>query len=383
MLELSGITNAGALAQQPLEIELDLPLAADEGLLAFVTDGEHVLLAGRPWRDEQGLSHLAVDDVPVAPVNRRSLGRALKMYFFKTYLMRNDVNSLRRVVYRDDGSSERRSDDLTAHVAAAKRVLLLMHGIIGDTQGMAEGMRACGVAQQFDLVLTYDYENLATPIAKTARLLKLDLEAVGMHADDGRHLTLLVHSMGGLVSRWFVEREGGGAIVDHLVMCGTPNAGSPFGKVDDARRLATVLGGLAANVAPALLAWVAPLLFALNRSENVTPTLEQMDPASDFMRDLNTSADPCVRYTVLAGDVGRYDDGGDPLFAKLIAKLGRSATFDALFGGLPNDIAVSVPSIVGVGVARSPAPATMPVASHHLNYFSSPAGQAALRAVGW
>ena len=43
--------------------------------------------------------------------------------------------------------------------------------------------------------------------------------------------------MGGLVSRWFIEREGGNALVDHLVMCGTPNNGSPFGKIDDARKM--------------------------------------------------------------------------------------------------------------------------------------------------
>ena len=72
--------------------------------------------------------------------------------------------------------------------------------------------------------------------------------------------------MGGLVSRWFVEREGGREIVDHLVMCGTPNQGSPFGKVDDARKIFTMLTGLAANVAPALVPYLAPMLFVLNRT---------------------------------------------------------------------------------------------------------------------
>ena len=54
-------------------------------------------------------------------------------------------------------------------------VLLLIHGIIGDTEGIAEGLRlatdATGrtVDAGFDLVvLTYDYENLATPIEVTA-----------------------------------------------------------------------------------------------------------------------------------------------------------------------------------------------------------------------
>ena len=46
--------------------------------------------------------------------------------------------------------------------------------------------------------------------------------------------------MGGLVARWFIEQEGGNRVVDHLVMCGTPNVGSPFGKIDSARNLTDI-----------------------------------------------------------------------------------------------------------------------------------------------
>ena len=48
------------------------------------------------------------------------------------------------------------------------------------------------------------------------------------------------------------------------------------------------------------------LLFVLNRSKKVTPTLEQMNPASDFIQTLNASPDPGVPYTILAGDVDAY-----------------------------------------------------------------------------
>jgi triacylglycerol esterase/lipase EstA (alpha/beta hydrolase family) len=92
------------------------------------------------------------------------------------------------------------------------------------------GAKACSLDRQFDLVLAYDYENLSTPIEQTARTLKSQLAAAGLQQNDNKKLTLLVHSMGGLVSRWFIEREGGNKVVDHLVMCGTPNNGSPFGK---------------------------------------------------------------------------------------------------------------------------------------------------------
>jgi pimeloyl-ACP methyl ester carboxylesterase len=382
VLELTNIQQTDQLREHPLELVLDVNLADDEGILPFVFDGQHVLLAGQPARDDQGRTHVKIDHLHDLSVNRRSLGKALKLYFFKTYLRRSNVNCLCWVDFRADGSLARQPDGVAERVARARRVLLMVHGIIGDTEGMAAGVRACGLDRQFDLVLTYDYENLSTPIGETARQLKADLSSVGLGPQDTQHLTLLVHSMGGLVSRWFIEREGGQAMVDHLVMCGTPNQGSPFGKVDDARKIFTMLTGLAANVAPALVPFSAPVLFVLNRSVKVTPTLEQMDSGSDFIRGLNASPDPGVRYTVLAGNVDDYIEPSDPMFAQLVAKIGRSALFDLLFGQRPNDIAVAVESIFGGAGGRPPA-SRKPVACHHLNYFSSAAGQQALLGVAW
>ena len=79
----------------------------------------------------------------------------------------------------------------------------LIHGIIGDTDGMAQGLTLAKAAdgksvnEKFDLVLTYDYENLNTPISETAVKLKQQLADVGLRDDDHKRLTLLVHSMEG------------------------------------------------------------------------------------------------------------------------------------------------------------------------------------------
>lgn len=383
VLEISDIRNSAALEAQPLEVQLKWPLEPGEAILPLVYDGRHVLLGGDAYQDDDGNSHVSIRRLPAPAERSRSLGSALKLYFFKTYLKRAGVNQLRWVDYRSDGSIDYQAGEVAAKVAAAKNILLLVHGIIGDTENMARGISACGVAPGFDLVLTYDYENLNTPIEVTARQLKAQLEAAGLHADDDKKLTLLVHSMGGLVSRWFIEREGGNALVDHLVMCGTPNNGSPFGEVDGARKILTMITSVSLNYLPSLAPFSSAVLFLLNRSKKITPTLEQMNPASDFITTLNRSGDPGIPYTILAGDIHAYHEPANQFFEELLKKLGDNVLFEALFADKPNDIAVGVDSILGVAGERARVPACKNVACHHLNYFTSPAGQEALLAVPW
>ena len=389
VLEFTDIQNADALEQDPLELTLDIDLAEDEFILPLTFDGEHILLAGEPSLDNDGRAHINIDHVPDIPSNRRSLGKALKLYFLKTYLRRRNVNQLRWVEFMEDGSIVRHADGVADKVASAKNVLLLIHGIIGDTKGIAEGLRLANdidgqsVNQKFDLVLTYDYENLSTPISTTASQMKQQLKDAGIDENDHIRLTLVVHSMGGLVARWWVEREGGNQVVNHLVMFGTPNIGSPFGKVDAARGIAKLLTTLAINTVPACVPLGGALLYLLNRSQNLTPTLEQMNPDSDFIKMLNASDDPGVRYTVVAGDIRNYQEESDKGLQRLIAKIGGGAMFDLLYQNAAHDIAVSDFSIRGVDDSRSPQPRELGVVCHHLNYFVSEAGLDALAAMKW
>ncbi len=384
ILELTDIDSESvkALATQPLEIDVNVPLEKNEAILPLVFDGQHVLLGGDTFKDEQGSTHISIDHIPEVPDNRRSAGKALKLYFFKTYLKQN-VNQLCWVEYKDDGSIVRHKTMLAEKVKAAQNVVVLVHGIIGDTEVIAQGLRQTQLDQKFDLVLTFDYENLNTKIEDTARDLKMRLEAAGFGDTDNKKLTLLVHSMGGLVSRWFIEREGGNRMVDHLVMCGTPNNGSPFGKIDAARKILNVLTGVAMNYMPALIPFNGAILFLLNRSKKITPTLEQMNPSSEFITTLNSSGDPGIRYTILAGDVEEYQEPSDKLFSKMLAKAGKGLVLSALFGNAANDIAADVESILGVSGSRNPMPKRGNVACHHLNYFVSEAGQKELQEVEW
>ena len=381
VLDLSGISGQQGLAENPLVITARLPLGASERLLPLLFDGEDLLPPGLVETTDDGACRISLDSLPKP--STRSLGGAIKLYLFKTVLGKRDTNQLRRVdvsgpkpVY--DGAG------VTDAVAAANKVLLIIHGIIGETTSIAEGLIASGVGQDFDLVLAYDYENLGTPIATTAADLKRQLQAVGLSPDDGKHLAILAHSMGGLVSRAMIELSGGAGMVDHLVMCGTPNGGSPFGRIDQARHVVNLLVGLAGNWAPTMLPWTAPLVYGLNKSKVLTVTLEQMNPSSEFLATLSTARDPGVRYSVLAGSIDACTAAGDALPARLLIKLGQSTPLDLLFGGAPHDLATTLPSSKSVPAKRQPAIATGDaLACHHLNYFSSPAGLAALKQVQW
>ncbi len=389
ILEITDIQNEAALAENPLQIEINLSLQKEEHLLPIAFDGEHFILVGDTFKDDRGHTHLSIDHLPEIPDQRRSLGKALKLYFFKTYLGHESVNQLRWVEYKADGTLERRSEGVAEKVAAAQKILLLIHGIIGDTEVIASGVGNTllqdgkSIAAHFDVVLTFDYENLSTPISETAADLKKQLAAAGLGAEDGKQVTILAHSMGGLVSRWFIEQEGGREMVDHLVMAGTPNNGSPFGKVDSARKLFNMMTMVAINGLTAFAPFGAVVLSLLNRSKKITPTLEQMNPGSDFIQKLNQTANGEIPYTILAGSIEQYQEASDQFFAKLLDKVGKSSLFEALFGTDSHDIAVRVDSIFGVPAARQPQPVKRPVACHHLNYFVSEAGMQALAGVDW
>ncbi len=390
ILELTNIQGADALDKEPLEIELDFGLAEEEYILPLTFDGEHILLVGEPEKDAEGRTQVHIDHIPEGiPDHRRSLGKALKLYFFKTYLKKENVNLLCWVEFGKDGSVVRHQEGVADKVAVANNILLLVHGIIGDTEGIAQGLmqaqNADGTSldKKFDLILTYDYENLSTKIEATALDLKQQLREVGLHEHDDKRLTLLVHDMGGLVSRWFIEQEGGNKVVDHLVMCGTPNVGSPFGKVDSARKLTGVLTTWAMNCFAAFAPFGAGLLTVLGYSEKITPTLEQMNPGSEFLQKLNSGDDPGIPYTILAGNVRRYEEQNDGLMAKLLAKIGKGGLFETLYHDAGHDIAVSLVSIQGVTDTRQPVPVKEVVNCHHLNYFVSEAGLRALGRVDW
>jgi hypothetical protein len=194
VLDLSALAGTEGLADEPLVITARPPLAPDEVLMPFIYDGEDLIPVPDMTMQEGGGCTLRIRHLP--PTGERSVLGALKLYFFKTVLKTGTADRLRWV---DCSGAEPRygSDGIASRVTAAKRVLLIVHGLWGDTSPIAEGLIVSGLASQFDLVLAWDYENLNTPLGDVAESLKSSLMMAGFGTDDGRHLTLLTHCMGG------------------------------------------------------------------------------------------------------------------------------------------------------------------------------------------
>ncbi len=113
-----------------------------------------------------------------------------------------------------------------------------------------------------------DLRNLVNGLPSSLRNQKVDIVA---------------HSMGGLVSRYYIEHMGGRQYVKSLTMLGTPNAGTDYAaKMCAASRALHVVGGALDNGAC------------------------DMDPGSPFLRSLNNSpgSHAGVSYSVITGSIG-------------------------------------------------------------------------------
>jgi pimeloyl-ACP methyl ester carboxylesterase len=402
VLELVDVEDYESVTHDaPLVIELDRPLAKDEALLALGFDGEFYLPLGHARRLEKS-TEVVLERLPT-PTNqgRRDLKGAIRIYFQKVVGARIGLEFsypvLAVVTVADNGAVtyQPAADAVAAQVATARRILLYVHGITGDTRALAASARTGwlgldkappGLAGQYDLILTFDYESINTTIEQTARDLKDRLAAVGLGPEHGKTLHMVGHSMGGLVARWLVEREGGNRVVQQLVLVGTPNAGSPWPTVQD-WALATLAIGL--NSLSTVTWPVKALASLVSATEAIDVSLDQMNPKSEFLASLASSPDPGVSYTLIAGNTSVIPAAqapetgeGESRLARLWAKIQRRnwvhTGANLAFFNQPNDMAVSVESMRSVPDNRTPKPVKVEVACDHVTYFSSQAGLDAL-----
>ena len=371
----------------PLRLSVAASLAEGEHLLPIAYDGEFFLPLGIAKPTTEGIE-IELDRLP-APVSegKKSLGGSLRIFFQKVIdeklglefpypiLAVAEVGEDSTVGYEAD------PEKVKDKVAQADKILLFIHGIIGDTRSLVPSIRQAKIEEKtlqehYDLVLTFDYENLNTPIQKIAQQLKSRLADVGLKENHGKNLHIVAHSMGGLVSRSFIEQEGGNRVVQHLIMLGTPNGGSPWSTVQDWATVALTVGlnGLSSVAMPVKV--LGTLVAAA--IEAIDINLDEMKPGSKFLTSLQDTPDPGIPYTIIAGNTSLIqppDAETASRIQQLFQKVVRGVV-EFPFFGQPNDIAVSVSSIKNVPHQ----PQVQEVACNHLVYFSHPVG---LEGLSW
>ena len=390
-LELK-VSNAETLKavnpQQPLILSVDKALAEREYILPVAYDGEFFIPLGR-GEAKDGKTEIRLERL-VEPLEekKRSLGGSIRIFFQKIVAEKLGLEFpypiLAAVEYGEDGTTRYQGSPeiIQQKVEQANKIVLFIHGIIGDTQSIVPCASLAKISvdgqeksltEIYDLVLAFDYENLNTPIGTIAEQLRERLSAVGLGANHGKILHIVAHSMGGLVSRSFIEQKGGDRVVQHLIMLGTPNAGSPWSTVQDWAFTALTIGLNGLSVSGFPLAALGNLLGAI---EAIDINLDQMKPGSDFLTSLRDCADPGIPYTIIAGNtslISPPDRATTNKLQTLLEKLGRGA-IEFPFLGQPNDIAVTVQSIKSVPLERNPKSLMREVACNHLVYFTHPDG---------
>jgi pimeloyl-ACP methyl ester carboxylesterase len=369
-LEIISPENEDSLRDNPLQIELDVQLKEGEYILPLTFDGEDFIPIGEARSGANGKVEVSIHSLPEEAAKTRSLVRAIKMCFFKVALGVENQNKLcwieytgEKPIYHDTGVKDK--------VAKAKNILLVIHGIVGNTSEMTAAMQQALNNKLVDLVLAYDYENLNSTIESNAGKLKDALANVGIKPDKkgkfNKKFSILAHSMGGLVSRYYIEHLAGNEVVAKLILAGTPNGGSNLSVVAKYRDTALFLLPFAVNLGLAIPG-IASILGILNGSKKLTVSLEQMDynNSGRFLKNLEQSKDPKIPYYVLAGHLDEFlkiNVEAKRLVNKIFKGVANTFYVEA------NDIAVSVKSIKNVPSKRKPAPIFYDIKGHHLNYF--------------
>ena len=411
LLELKNVENASSVTpDNPFTVKIPADLVGDGNIvIPIAKDGDIFLPLG--FGVEKGGTKVAVDIERLPEPSEtytRGLGNTIKILFQKVVGKKlgwgYEYPHLSHVTKNGEGQLDYNNNLLQVGEAVrksnSKKIVVVIHGVNGETRDFFQPDSRQSATpfldlleKYYDLVLAFDYDSYGTKLTKTALDLKERLKNVGLSAGHGKTLDLVVHSMGGLVSRQFVEKEGGKQAVRRLIMLGTPNNGSPLPSVLDWTKmgLTFAINQFAFGSIPVLNV----LAESLKKIKSVTggiglgdQVMGSMKPGSEFLESLEQSDDPKVPYRIISGNtslIQKTDATREKKIRKILNKLGipnnlHYGILNLLFRE-ENDIAVSVSSINHVPGNRHPAPVSREVACHHLNYFSSEEGLEAIDAL--
>ena len=379
------VTRSGVVSK-PAETTGEEKKELDETIIPYGFDETSGLYFPLGYMDDAGKIHIQVLPPPTSgqlqdqqPATR-SMGSSVKL-FFKKILRKKRINTLALYCYDKKEGWEKVADDPKKmksflEIKPEGKALLLIHGITGDTKYMLEAMKEINELQEkADFILTYDYENLSTPVPGIADHLRTDLDTAGFSEENMPQLFIVAHSMGGLVSRWLIEKNtaDNNIPVQHLILVGTPSAGSEVASLGK-----SALGMLthALNVTGPVKYVITGLSFLLKKLElDPLKTLGELKPGSDTLKQLESSTKSNgTIYSIIGGDTSLLKKGydGDDFFLKKLSEAIKNNIFYpgltfSVFKEEANDMAVTIKSMEAI-----PGPGTTDkkiIASNHTGYF--------------
>jgi pimeloyl-ACP methyl ester carboxylesterase len=381
VLELSGVSGSVS-KENPLSIKFLNTIPSDEILLPLGYDAESGLYVPLGTTNTEGV--LLIDTLPSpSPSTERLAGSSFKIFLRKMIMKpltgEFEYPLLQAVDYGENAEefkySEDKQENLKNRVSAANKIVLFIHGFAGSTSEQPKALRrnlnksGKNLADCYDLVLTFNYESINTPIEKNAEYLEAKLAEVGLKAGHSKQFHIVAHSMGGLVSRWFIERRSGKDVVNQLIMLGTPNAGSAIPALhENIRVIITML----VNGVPFLRPWATPISWLGKAVDTALVTVKQQVPNSPFFQALNSSPDTGVPYRIVMGNTQLLmtpKKDVDGRFRKVIEHFKSRklyAVSDSFFGE-PNDMVVPNSSTGSPGLQTNVKKEVIP--AHHFSYF--------------
>jgi hypothetical protein len=333
--------------------------------LPVAFDGEFFVSLGSAGAIPERRTEIALERVPIPLASTQSQGNFTDpiRVFLEKVVDAPTTSELGRptlsAVQVDSSADRETAIFVTDHaricglVARASKILLLVHGLVGDTREQHGGIRQVKLADgksldsHVDLVLTFDYDAQEKLIDYGGRYLKEHLERAGLKPGHGKQLTVLAQTTGGLVARWFIEQFGGAQVATRLIMCGTPNAGVSWPSLRDWSSAVLALG---LNQFTSMV-WPASVLRGLVRAtRSAGDSIEQLRRGSSFLQSLNDGVGPAIPYLMIAGTSSLVpralspEPSGQSPFDRLLSRVIDSADSRAelarLFGAPQNDLAV-------------------------------------------
>jgi len=196
-------------------------------------------------------------------------------------------------IIRDGKRIAPSADDLAAHI------VLLVHGVDDPDNTWNVLLPALQEAAYIGCELIYPNDQ---PIPESAAFLGTNLRQL---YDQGvREVTIVAHSMGGLVTREFLTNPDMGITsgehprVRRLIMVGTPNHGSDLARV----RFGAELRDHAIRIIDGRATFLGAVFDGLGEAQF------DLEPGSEFLIALNARPHPPVPYTIIAGIASPMSD---------------------------------------------------------------------------